>query len=51
MNLPAGTKELCSTQSGPWPFNLQATDGHVFTGTPGDWLARFGTPANDNDAG
>ena len=41
----------CSTQAGPWPFNLQATDGHVFTGTPGEWLARFATAANNNEAG
>jgi hypothetical protein len=37
----------CSTKAGPWPFNLQTTDGHVFTGTPAEWLARFG----DTDTG
>lgn len=27
----------CSTQTGPFPFNVQAEDKHVFSGTPKQW--------------
>lgn len=37
----------CSTQIGPWPFNTQASTGHVFTGTPRQWIARYGGPDLD----
>lgn len=31
----------CTTQTGPWPFNVQKSDGHVFTGSPMQWLAKY----------
>lgn len=34
----------CTTQTGPWPFNVQTSAGHVFTGTPRAWLERFAAP-------
>jgi hypothetical protein len=34
-------KIACSTQTGPWPFNAQAKAGHVFTGTPAQWLKKY----------
>lgn len=40
----------CATQTGPWPFNVQASAGHVFTGTPRQWIARYGGPEPDQPA-
>lgn len=31
----------CTTQTGPWPFNVQAKEKHVFTGTPAQWIKKF----------
>lgn len=31
----------CTTQTGPWPFNVQQSGSHVFTGTPDQWLAGY----------
>lgn len=34
----------CSTKTGPWPFNMQTSEGHEFTGTAKEWLAKYATP-------
>lgn len=32
----------CGTHaSGAWPFNMQTADGHVFTGTGKQWIAKY----------
>jgi hypothetical protein len=28
-----------------WPFNMQTTSGHVFTGNSAEWLAKYEEPA------
>ena len=33
----------CATKTGEWPFNVQQSEGHVFTGLPIDWLLRYET--------
>lgn len=40
----------CTTQTGPWPFNVQSSAGHVFTGTPRAWLDRYAPPAPPDPA-
>lgn len=37
----------CTTQTGPWPFNVQASAGHVFTGLPQAWLAKYAKAKTD----
>lgn len=34
-------KLQCTTQTGPFPFNRQEKEKHVFTGTPAEWLKKF----------
>lgn len=34
----------CSTKTGPWPFNMQTSEGHEFTGTAKEWLAKYDLP-------
>jgi hypothetical protein len=31
----------CSTQPGPWPFNMQTNKHKVFSGTPKAWLKKY----------
>jgi len=40
----AGSKPTieCMTKTGPWPFNVQTSDDHVFMGTADKWLAKYG---------
>jgi hypothetical protein len=34
----------CTTKTGEWPFNMQQSEGHEFTGTAKEWLAKYATP-------
>lgn len=35
----------CTTQTGPFPFNVQGEDAHVFTGSAAAWLVKYGAEA------
>lgn len=30
----------CTTQTGPFPFNVQNKEAHIFTGKPQEWLTK-----------
>lgn len=45
-NLDGKVVMQCTTQTGPFPFNVQTEEATVFTGTPAEFLAKFKAKAN-----